>query len=394
MSHLLRPLILSPSSSTWHLRRYLTTHPPLLTHPSFHHTHLRTLHVSKSRGLRPADAPAPEQTDSETEDERKSRNEKKREAKRGVKWAMDLALFNDLQIKRILSRDERAERVHVRAREESVGWPGRVASLGGEKWGLEGEESDRRRVATGNGTEERRRANFSTRGSASRDGTPHLGPRSSSGTHYILLLMFLDVVVDALRRVVGSVFGLRLVRYAWVVRRCGRGVAFTGFRYACSAGSSGITADIRYGSARAVSLDKEVFDAVMLVKRLGRDVREGKRRQFSYIGRLLRDVEPELIDGLIKATKDGDMQKFQEFLGSDKSDLAEVSEVEEESEDEDEELRKLVRNFCSLQDRNATPVESEGETKLDKKLLRAEKHLNRFLVSLAKQLPSEEDYIL
>ncbi|GKF23196.1 hypothetical protein Tco_0075518, partial [Tanacetum coccineum] len=74
----------------------------------------------------------------------------------------------------------------------------------------------------------------------------------------------------------------------------------------------------------------------MLVKRLGRDVREGKRRQFSYIGRLLRDVEPELIDGLIKATKDGDMQKFQEFLGSDKSDLAEVSEVEEESEDEDE----------------------------------------------------------
>ncbi|GJS37120.1 hypothetical protein Tco_0535502 [Tanacetum coccineum] len=161
------------------------------------------------------------------------------------------------------------------------------------------------------------------------------------------------------------------------------------------------------------SLDKEVFDAVMLVKRLGRDVREGKRRQFSYIGRLLRDVEPELIDGLIKATKDGDMQKFQEFLGSDKSDLAEVSEVEEESEDEDEgyghshdiatkwfnglvnkdaditseiyslstvdfdrqELRKLVRNFCSLQDRNATLVESEGETKVDKKLLRAEKHL-------------------
>ncbi|GJU68181.1 hypothetical protein Tco_1254440 [Tanacetum coccineum] len=88
----------------------------------------------------------------------------------------------------------------------------------------------------------------------------------------------------------------------------------------------------------AVSLDKEVFDVVMLVKRLGRDLQEGKRRQFSYIGRLLRDVEPELIDGLMKATKDGDMQKFQEFLGSDKSDLAEVSEVEEESEDEDEGL--------------------------------------------------------
>ncbi|PWA53626.1 hypothetical protein CTI12_AA443310 [Artemisia annua] len=286
MSHLLRPLILSPSSATWHLRRYLTTRPPVFTHPSLHHTHLRTLHVARSRGLRPADAPPPEQTERvETDEERKSRNEKKREAKRGVKWAMDLASFNDLQIKRIL---------------------------------------------------------------------------------------------------------------------------------------------------RAVSLEKEVFDAVMLVKRLGRDVREGKRRQFSYIGRLLRDVEPELIGGLIQATKDGDMQKFQEVLGSDKSDLAEVSEVEEESEDEDEgyghshdiatkwfnglvnkdaditseiyslstvdfdrqELRKLVRNFCSLQDRNATPVESEGETKVDKKLLRAEKHLNRFLVSLAKQLPTEEDYIL
>ncbi|GJY92355.1 UPF0307 protein [Tanacetum coccineum] len=315
MSHLLRPLILSPSSSTWHLCRYLTTHPPLLTHPSFHHTHLRTLHVSKSRGLRPADAPAPEQTDSETEDERKSRNEKKREAKRGVKWAMDLALFNDLQIKRIL-----------RSLEDVLSLPG-------------------------------------ARSLAECPSAPNRGTGS-----------------------------------------------------------------------RAVSLEKEVFDAVMLVKRLGRDVREGKRRQFSYIGRLLRDVEPELIDGLIKATKDGDMQKFQEFLGSDKSDLAEVSEEEEESEDEDEgqgyghshdiatkwfnglvnkdaditseiyslstvdfdrqELRKLVRNFCSLQDRNATPVESEGETKLDKKLLRAEKHLNRFLVSLAKRLPSEEDYIL
>lgn len=59
-----------------------------------------------------------------------------------------------------------------------------------------------------------------------------------------------------------------------------------------------------------------------------------------------------------------------------------------------QELRKLVRNFCSLQDHNATPVENEGETKVDKKLLRAEKHLNRFLVSLAKQLPTEEDYIL
>lgn len=58
-------------------------------------------------------------------------------------------------------------------------------------------------------------------------------------------------------------------------------------------------------------------------------------------------MEPELIDGLIRATKDGDMQKFQEVLGSDKSDLAEVSEVEEESEDEDQVSIFLIDHlFC------------------------------------------------
>ena len=90
------------SSATWHLCRYLNRPQLGLTHPSLHRIHLRSLHVSRSRGLRPADAPAPEQTESETEEERKSRNEKKREAKRGVKWAMDLAAFSNLQIKRIL----------------------------------------------------------------------------------------------------------------------------------------------------------------------------------------------------------------------------------------------------------------------------------------------------
>ncbi|PIA57305.1 hypothetical protein AQUCO_00600206v1, partial [Aquilegia coerulea] len=34
---------------------------------------------------------------------------------------------------------------------------------------------------------------------------------------------------------------------------------------------------------RIASLDQEVFDAIMVVKRLGSDVREGKRRQFNYI---------------------------------------------------------------------------------------------------------------
>ncbi|XP_076954924.1 uncharacterized protein LOC143629569 [Bidens hawaiensis] len=181
---------------------------------------------------------------------------------------------------------------------------------------------------------------------------------------------------------------------------------------------------------RVASLEQEVFDALMLVKRLGRDVREGKRRQFSYIGRLLRDVDPELMDGLIRATKDGDQKTFQKLSVSVKPDLGDTSEEEEiDYEDEDEEfgdhhdiatkwfdglvnkdvditneiyslsmvdfdrqeLRKLVRTFCTLQDRNATSAENEGKT--DKKLLKAKKLLNRFLVSLAKQLPTEEDYI-
>ncbi|KAL4590695.1 hypothetical protein LXL04_003636 [Taraxacum kok-saghyz] len=189
---------------------------------------------------------------------------------------------------------------------------------------------------------------------------------------------------------------------------------------------------------RVVSLEEEVFDAIMLVKsygfnllqKLGRDVREGKRRQFSFIGKLLRDVEPDLMEGLIKAMKDSDFQKFQELSGaSDKSDPVDITEVEEETGDEEEEedegrlgdiasrwfdglvnkdiditneiyslstvefdrqeLRKLVRTFCSMQ--SAT---SATETETDVKVLKAKRQLTRFLLSLAKQLPTEENYIL
>ncbi|KAL4582772.1 hypothetical protein LXL04_007331 [Taraxacum kok-saghyz] len=191
-------------------------------------------------------------------------------------------------------------------------------------------------------------------------------------------------------------------------------------------------------SCLVVSLEEEVFDAIMLVKsygfnllqKLGRDVREGKRRQFSFIGKLLRDVEPDLMEGLIKAMKDSDFQKFQELSGaSDKSDPVDITEVEEETGDEEEEedegrlgdiasrwfdglvnkdiditneiyslstvefdrqeLRKLVRTFCSVQ--SAT---SATETETDVKVLKAKRQLTRFLLSLAKQLPTEENYIL
>ncbi|KAL7175129.1 hypothetical protein ACSBR2_028852 [Camellia fascicularis] len=178
---------------------------------------------------------------------------------------------------------------------------------------------------------------------------------------------------------------------------------------------------------RVASLEPEVFDAIMLVKRLGRDVREGKRRQFNYIGRLLRDVEPELMDGLIQATKDGDQNKFQALSGSEMWDIEDDDDEVEETEYEDEEegshnyinmatrwfdglihkdaditkeiysvqdvdfdrqaLRRLVREVHSMQERQVTSEENEGEA--DAALNGAERSLSRFLRTLAKQLQTE-----
>ncbi|KAI8004880.1 UPF0307 protein RSc0944 [Camellia lanceoleosa] len=178
---------------------------------------------------------------------------------------------------------------------------------------------------------------------------------------------------------------------------------------------------------RVASLEPEVFDAIMLVKRLGRDVREGKRRQFNYIGRLLRDAEPELMDGLIQATKDGDQNKFQALSGSEMWDIEDDDDEVEKTEYEDEEegshnyinmatrwsdglinkdaditkeiysvqdvdfdrqeLRRLVREVHSMQERQVTSEENEGEA--DAALSGAERSLARFLRTLAKQLQTE-----
>ncbi|XP_039170790.1 uncharacterized protein LOC104456664 isoform X2 [Eucalyptus grandis] len=50
---------------------------------------------------------------------------------------------------------------------------------------------------------------------------------------------------------------------------------------------------------------------VDLSQRLGPDVREGKRRQFNFIGKLLREVEPELVDAITEATKNSDHSRLQ-----------------------------------------------------------------------------------
>ncbi|XP_010691875.2 uncharacterized protein LOC104905124 isoform X1 [Beta vulgaris subsp. vulgaris] len=175
---------------------------------------------------------------------------------------------------------------------------------------------------------------------------------------------------------------------------------------------------------KAASLEEEVFEALMVVKKLGADVREGKRRQFNYIGKLLRDAEPDLLGALIQATKDGDQSRLQAIAGSgksvDESPEEELDELESEPEEEDEdsgdhvmlgtkwfdgfikkdiqtsnevysidivdfdrqELRQLVRKVHSLQDRKNSIEEDANK---NAKLMAAKKSLNRFLCSLAKR---------
>lgn len=188
---------------------------------------------------------------------------------------------------------------------------------------------------------------------------------------------------------------------------------------------------------KAASLEEEVFEALMVVKRLGSDVREGKRRQFNYIGRLLReaDAQPDLLGALIQATKDGDQSRFQALTGSgnwvDEGPEEELHESESESESEQEhedsgehvmlankwfdglmkkdiqtsneiysldsvdfdrqELRKLVRNVHNLYDRQKS-IEEDPEKSAE--LAAANKSLNRFLISLAKRHSNAQNLVL
>ncbi|KAI4313511.1 hypothetical protein L6164_026486 [Bauhinia variegata] len=175
---------------------------------------------------------------------------------------------------------------------------------------------------------------------------------------------------------------------------------------------------------RAVSLEQEVFEALMLVKRLGPDVREGRRRQFNYIGKLLREVEPEFMDKLIKATKDADHKELQALCGLDSQAVEDGDTIETESDEKEEEsdwyvakttrwfvglvnkdiqitnevyslqgvefdrqeLRKLVRMVHSTQEQEAA---NEEETKLEAAKLGAQRALTLFLRTLTKQIPTE-----
>ncbi|XP_061364732.1 uncharacterized protein LOC133308146 [Gastrolobium bilobum] len=178
---------------------------------------------------------------------------------------------------------------------------------------------------------------------------------------------------------------------------------------------------------RVASLDQVVFEALMLVKRLGPDVREGKRRQFNYIGKLLGDAEPELMDRLIKATKDSNHKELQALTGlgsdnleDDDDDLIETEYEEDEEESnwhdsqvtrwfdglinkdiqitnevysvrgvefDRQELRKLVRRVHLSQEMKA--ANEEEEKKIETAIIGAKKALTRFLQGIAKIIPDE-----
>ncbi|KAA3467087.1 thaumatin-like protein 1 isoform X1 [Gossypium australe] len=167
------------------------------------------------------------------------------------------------------------------------------------------------------------------------------------------------------------------------------------------------------------------------VCRLGPDVREGKRRQFNYIGKLLREVEPELMEALIQATKVGDQKTLQALAGSETQIIEEEDEEEEDDDDDQfdyssqefvntanrwfdgliskdieitnevfsvssvdfdrQELRKLVRRVQTSQERSQN-VSEEDKAKIEAAVRSARKSLTRFLRTLAKQLTTEESF--
>ncbi|BBG94812.1 hypothetical protein Prudu_003188 [Prunus dulcis] len=131
------------------------------------------------------------------------------------------------------------------------------------------------------------------------------------------------------------------------------------------------------GDGRVASLDQDVLDALILVKvpplqvlasdlfveaklfvllsqKFGPDVREGKRRQFNYIGKMLREVEPDLMDALIQATKDSDESKLQALSGpetlsiDDNEEQEEAEETDYEEEEEGSHIDVATRWFDGL----------------------------------------------
>nr|AAB63609.1 kinesin heavy chain isolog [Arabidopsis thaliana] len=174
---------------------------------------------------------------------------------------------------------------------------------------------------------------------------------------------------------------------------------------------------------KAASLGEEVYDALMLAKLMWYNMLSGK---------LLREVEPDLMDTLINATKQGDHSTLQTLISSAKDVADDVGDsydddTETESEDEEEgsdeytamaarwfdglisqnveltkevyslqsvdfdrqELRKLVRKVQLVHEQRKGTTE-EKQKEVEAALVTAEKSLNQFLCSMAKQVHSEQ----
>lgn len=103
---------------------------------------------------------------------------------------------------------------------------------------------------------------------------------------------------------------------------------------------------------RVAYLDKEVYDALLLVKRLGADVREGKRRQFAFI-------DPILMDTLIQASKDNDNSKIralstEETWLDEEDDRWVVDEEETDSEEQQTTIDTATRWLHGLMNKDPT----------------------------------------
>ncbi|KAK9106955.1 hypothetical protein Syun_022966 [Stephania yunnanensis] len=96
---------------------------------------------------------------------------------------------------------------------------------------------------------------------------------------------------------------------------------------------------------KLASLDGDVFEALVLVKRMRTDAREGRRRQFNYI------VEPDLMDALIQAMKDGDHSKLRTISYTDwimEDDDEELDDAESEAEGQSDYIDMASRWFEGL----------------------------------------------
>ncbi|BBN67907.1 hypothetical protein Prudu_223S000500 [Prunus dulcis] len=119
-----------------------------------------------------------------------------------------------------------------------------------------------------------------------------------------------------------------------------------------------LTYNYGVGDGRVASLDQDVLDALILVKvpPLNLDLMSEKGSEGSSIilGKMLREVEPDLMDALIQATKDSDESKLQALSGpetlsiDDNEEQEEAEETDYEEEEEGSHIDVATRWFDGL----------------------------------------------